>query len=213
MADNFNERLIKAMSQMVNPSKSSTAVVPTKNGGKYTYKYETLDQVLAAVRPPLFENGIGLTQSVAWDKETGSHILSTIVFDEDNRVVLDARPITISADAQACGSYETYMRRYALRTAFGLAGEDDDGAATKAPERPKAAPKPTVKKAPTRAGMTKRILELTGDLIRAGYTTNELDSYMEADFGTTDLNQLSDEQISSYGKHLSALVKQTKEVK
>lgn len=205
MAENFNTRLIRAMSQMVNPSKSSTAVVPTKNGGKYTYKYETLDQVLAAVRPPLYENGIGLTQSVSHDAETGGYILSTIVFDEENRVVLDTRPITVSADAQACGSYETYMRRYALRTAFGLAGEDDDGAATKA------APKPAAKKAPTRAGMNKRILELKGDLIRAGYTTDELDSYMEADFGTTDLKQLTDEQVNSYGKKLSMLAKQSKE--
>lgn len=211
MAENFNTRLIKAMSQMVNPSKSSTAVVPTKNGGKYTYKYETLDQVLAAVRPPLYDNGIGLTQSVSRDAESGGYILSTIVFDEENRVVLDTRPITVSADAQACGSYETYMRRYALRTAFGLAGEDDDGAATKAPEKPHAAPKPPAKKAPSRAEMTKRILELKGDLIRAGYTTDELDSYMEADFGTTDLKQLADEQISKYGKQLSLLAKQSKE--
>ena len=44
-AKTFDERLIAAMGEMVNPTKSATAEVPTRSGGRYTYKYETLDQV------------------------------------------------------------------------------------------------------------------------------------------------------------------------
>lgn len=129
MSEDFFGRLIAAMQEMTNPAKASVATVPTKRGGKYTYKYETLDQVLAAVRPPLLAHGIGLTQGQTWDGATGGYVLRTCVFDDDHDVELDKRPVPQMPDAQAYGSWETYMRRYALRTAFGLTGEDDDGAA------------------------------------------------------------------------------------
>lgn len=146
----FDERLIAAMGEMVNPTKSATAEVPTRSGGSYTYKYETLDQVLAAVRPPLIKNGIGLTQKQVWDETTQQYVLQTIVFDAENHRILDQRPILPFTDAQACGSWETYMRRYALRSAFGLCGEDDDGAAAQRASKPKPkaaqiAPKPRQK--------------------------------------------------------------------
>ena len=121
----FNERLLEAMREMVNPTKESVATVPTKGGGKYTYKYETLDQVLAIVRPALMRNGLGLTQYVR------DGFLCTAVFDVSEIRVMDERQVPNTSDPQAFGSWETYMRRYSLRSVFGLCGEDDDGAAAK----------------------------------------------------------------------------------
>lgn len=148
--ESFSARLIEAMADMENPTKSKTANVPTKSGKSYQYKYETLDQVLGVVRPALAEHGLALTQQQAWSANTNSYVLKTIVFDASEERLMDERPLHDAADAQAAGSWETYMRRYALRTAFGLAGEDDDGAATvgraepakpaKAPAKPAAAP-------------------------------------------------------------------------
>lgn len=128
--ESFSARLIEAMADMENPTKSKTANVPTKSGKSYQYKYETLDQVLGVVRPALAEHGLALTQQQAWSANTNSYVLKTIVFDASEERLMDERPLHDAADAQAAGSWETYMRRYALRTAFGLAGEDDDGAAT-----------------------------------------------------------------------------------
>ena len=115
MAEPLRTRLVEAMGEMTNPAKSNKATVPTKSGKTYTYNYESLDQVLAAIRPPLMAHGIGLTQPMDWNEGTGCWVLRTVVFDAEERLELDVRPVYPTADAQACGSFEAYMRRYALR--------------------------------------------------------------------------------------------------
>ena len=127
MNADFATRLLKAMTEMTNPKKDKTATVPTKNGRQYTYKYTQLDDVLAVVRPALFSQGILLLQGV-----TEQERLVCSVTDGTTTVVLDTRPFRPTGDSQAQGSYETYMRRYQLLTAFGLCGEDDDGEAASA---------------------------------------------------------------------------------
>lgn len=122
MNADFATRLLKAMTEMTNPKKDKTATVPTKSGGKYTYKYTQLDDVLAVVRPALFSEGILLLQGVNEQER-----LVCSVTDGTTTVVMDTRPFRPTGDSQAQGSYETYMRRYQLLTAFGLCGEDDDG--------------------------------------------------------------------------------------
>lgn len=226
----FGDRLIEAMGEMANPTKSNTATVPTRNGGQYRYNYESLDQVLAAVRQPLIAHGIGLTQQVAWKEITNTYVLRTIVFDSTERQVLDERPMYMSADAQACGSFETYMRRYALRSAFGLCGEDDDGqvatnmarearskaararAGATAPGQPKA-PATSPQNGPDRKKMLAKCAKLAAEFIECGGNHGSTEAYMAAYFGTEDMSALTDEQIIELGKHLAEVVGQLKEQK
>ena len=212
----FDERLIAAMGDMANPTKSATAEVPTRNGGRYTYKYETLDQVLEAVRPPLLKNGIGLTQMQAWDEATGQYVLKTIVFDSDNSRILDQRPIPQFTDAQAYGSWETYMRRYALRTAFALAGEDDDGKAAKdyasAPTR-KPASNPRMTADERRKKMLARCAELSAKCIENGMNQGATDAYMIAKFDVESMSDLTDEQLVEFGKYLAEMEEQSRKHK
>ena len=136
MNADFAKRLVAAMSEMANPKKDKTAQVPTKSGGKYTYKYTQLDDVLAVVRPPLLAQGILLLQGVSEQER-----LVCSVTDGETTVTLDSRPFRPTGDPQSQGSYETYMRRYQLLTAFGLAGEDDDAnAAVQQPRQQKRQP-------------------------------------------------------------------------
>lgn len=114
-----------AMADMENPTKSKTA-----DTGKFKYQYESLEEVLGIVRPNLLKHGLMLTQGMKYHEATEEFILETGVFDDTEKMVLDVRRMPNCQDAQQAGSWETYMRRYALRTAFGLTGEDDDGAAT-----------------------------------------------------------------------------------
>lgn len=116
----FYQRLIDAMKDMENPTKTKQA---------YKYKYETLEQLLGIIRPALAANGLMLTQRQAHSDD--GWMLITEVFDASGaKMLMDTRRMPIAEDAQAQGSWETYLRRYALRTAFGLTGEDDDGEAT-----------------------------------------------------------------------------------
>lgn len=127
----FAARLLKAMGEMVNPKKDKTATVVHKGGGKHSYKYTQLDDVLAVIRPALLDQNILLLQGVNEQER-----LVCSVTDGETTVVLDTRPFRPTGDSQAQGSYETYMRRYQLLTAFGLCGEDDDGdAASNKPTR------------------------------------------------------------------------------
>lgn len=125
--ETMRAKLRDAMADMVNPTKSKTANVPTKSGKNYQYQYTTLAEVLGIVRPALQEHGLGLRQSIG-TSEAGL-TLRTEVFDEDADMTLDERPVYENKDPQGFGSYETYMRRYSLLTAFGLAADDDDGQA------------------------------------------------------------------------------------
>lgn len=221
MADtrSFDERLIAAMGEMTNPTKSATAEVPTRSGGRYTYKYETLDQVLAAVRPPLIKYGIGLTQKQALDEVTQQYVLQTIVFDAENVRILDQRPILPFTDAQACGSWETYMRRYALRTAFALAGEDDDGKAakdyvTQKPRNPTDHPLGNVTKpkkpVDRRKKMLARVTQLRMTLMERGLSEEVLNAYLIATYEVDSADKLTDEQLVDYGKQLAKAVEEYK---
>lgn len=203
MAEDFEGRLIQAMAEMTNPQKSNTATVPTKNGGRYSYNYESLDQVLAVVRPPLMAHGIGLTQSQEWDSETESYVLRTVVFDDDHSMMLDQRPMRQYDDAKACGSWETYMRRYALRCAFGLTGEDDDGTATVGAKRAQQPQRQQQAPDAKRAAWVRRILQLKSECIELGCEESDLEGACEARYGTDDVNRLSMKQLADYGAFLN----------
>ena len=212
---------------MTNPAKSNKATVPTKSGKTYTYNYESLDQVLAAIRPPLMARGIGLTQPIDWDEQTNGWVLRTVVFDAEERIVLDVRPMFLSADAQTSGSFETYMRRYALRSAFGLCGEDDDGqvatnmaregaskpryqrSGATAPAKPQA-PAQQPHGAPDRQMMLARCASLAAEFIECGGNPDATDKYMAARFGTSAMADLTDDQIIQLGQHLREVAGQLK---
>lgn len=139
---NFTGRLLAAMRSMGNPPLDSEGKVRTKSGYEYTYRYASLKSILGVVRPALLDQGIilrqGLTAHEAAHVKGGVYfILETGVQDSETKeyYTLDERLVYLNDNAQTFGSYETYMRRYALNTAFGLVGDaDDDGAATVTPE-------------------------------------------------------------------------------
>jgi hypothetical protein len=134
------ERLRLAQADMANPVKSKAV-----KAGARSYNYEVLADVLEIVTDALHAHGLVLIQGVKPvlelvqdelerenarpDATIRGFWLRTAVADENTELALDVRPIDFPSDPQAAGSKETYARRYALKTAFGLAGVDDDGEA------------------------------------------------------------------------------------
>lgn len=198
-------RLVDAMADMVNPTKSKTAKVPTKGGG-YEYNYESLDQVLAAVRPPLVAHGIGMTQRQVWSERTSSYALETVVFDEREEIVLDTRPMHDYPSAQDTGSWETYMRRYALRSAFGLAGEDDDGAAASAP---RAVQQPSAAKRPSKWAEFNR---LKAEAVELGIAGESIKEWMDATF-RKDMRTYNAGDINLCEAHVRQLIEDMRKIR
>ena len=203
----LQRNLLAAMAEMANPVKSNTAKVPTKNGKSYSYKYESLDQVLACIRPALQRHGLGLSQGIK--ARSDGAVLETAVFDDLEWLVLDSRPIPEAADAQQRGSWETYLRRYALRSAFGLAGEDDDGAATVA--RPAA----EAVKVPPEDGLRMATIEKI-ERMRTEWATMlgkpiaQIDEWAHQQCGNCPLDQLDLDELNAYGKQLKEFIDRLK---
>lgn len=159
MTEPFGKRLLAAMSEMPNPVKDSKA---------YNYRYEQLDQVLGIVQPALMAHGLFVMQGMECSE--GGYELRTYICDAEGdtlRIPMDARPVKITGDSQKDGSAETYARRYALKTVFGLCGEDDDGQANSKPRyKQPVKPKPEDDACPEWHAMVKAVsdyVEITGE--------------------------------------------------
>lgn len=92
-------------------------------------KFVSLAAVLAAVRPVLAKHGIGLHQPAS--TANGMIQVQTVFLHASGEQVAFpplAMPIGEKTTAQQLGSTVTYLRRYSLTAALGIAGdEDDDG--------------------------------------------------------------------------------------
>ena len=105
---------------------------PVKDTKAYNYQYATLSQVKEIVDKACADHGIGYMQF-----QVDGNLHTVVIDSETNEtIVTDVRKLSYGND-QARGSSETYQRRYALLTVFGLAPEDDDGAAASAPKTQK----------------------------------------------------------------------------
>lgn len=91
-------------------------------------KYFDINQVLSEVKPIL--NKLGLVVLQPLTTVDGKPALKTIIRDESLTLSADLINETIvipeNPDPQKMGSAITYFRRYALVSALGLEGEEDD---------------------------------------------------------------------------------------
>lgn len=111
------------------------------NGG-FKSKYADLSNCMDAVREPLNDQGIFVTQTIE-SVESGV-LIETVFCHESGETYTGGKlymPV-MKHDAQGYGSAITYGRRYSLLTACGVAPEDDDGnaATTAKPESTSRAP-------------------------------------------------------------------------
>ena len=140
--DNIGPELIKALakaqSQFPDIPKNKTVVVTMDSGGKYTFKYADLDSIINATRGPLTENGLAVTQNVAYDP-TGAKdanngvrmLLYTWIMHSSGQYMRHETPavfVKAKNANQAMGSMTTYAQRRGMRTALVIAtDEDEDG--------------------------------------------------------------------------------------
>lgn len=163
----FNQRLLDALKEMKDPVKDTKG---------YNYKYATLDQVKAIVRPALQAEGLDYRQqtNIMILNDNPYPVLETYVFSATETQCLDRRPIKFYEDCQKGGSQQTYNCRYALLSVFGLAPEDDDGQATVA-KQPKQQKQQTAKAQPPKADQLADAKKKVQDIISRWCELNGMD--------------------------------------
>lgn len=117
-------------------NKGRTALIPTKSGGSYSYKYADLSDIWESIRPALKDNGLAVTQSLTGGSG-GFMGITTTVWHKSGQHIADTVEMAIQGRSpQEVGSQVTYFKRYALSALLGLSTEeDDDGAAASRPRK------------------------------------------------------------------------------
>lgn len=120
--------------------KAKTANVKMNSGGTFSYKYADLGSITQAIKKPLNECGL----SYRWEffEENGKMKVTCFVSHIDGHTettTMEAKADSSGAknDIQQKGSTHTYLQRYTLIGALGLAtaDEDNDGSSRKPPKK------------------------------------------------------------------------------
>lgn len=138
---NLAAALVAALADLTVIEKGNTAQIPIKGGGSYSYSYADLADVVKRTRPILAEHGIVALTPL---HHHGADLACSVVLlhESGDRIDFGPFPFPHGRDAQATGSMVTYMRRYALVAALGMAaGDDDDGAAAKPRQTQQSSPR------------------------------------------------------------------------
>ena len=109
----------------------STQGARTKDG-VVKYKYLNLADILEKLQPIVFECDCHLRCSVYSNEDNVYTTVSVACVDNATNINIAYSRATVPqcADAQAFGSWLTYMRRYLICAMFNIVADDDDGAAT-----------------------------------------------------------------------------------
>lgn len=118
--------LVKAQTEM-------GAVTKNANNPHLGKKYADLGNVLAACQSALHANGFAIMQPCGKD-EFGAYVDTVLAHESGESLSSRVYLVIGKNDMQGVGSAITYARRYGLLGMTGLAPEDDDGEATKAPK-------------------------------------------------------------------------------
>ena len=131
--------LVKFQGQVPVIPKNKTAKIPMKSGGSYSYNYADLADIWEAVRTPLMDNGLAVTQLLK-STETTDYIVTKIWHESGETDSEDFAIPTSGKTPQEVGSVVTYYKRYALGAALGISTEEDDDAqsSNKAPVKKEA---------------------------------------------------------------------------
>ncbi|MDV7992092.1 ERF family protein [Rhodococcus sp. IEGM 1374] len=148
--------------------KTQTAKVQMKAGGSYSYKYADLGDIWKAIRSPLAEAKLAVTQTLSGGTN-GKTLLTTTVWHENGETYTSELQLdTGSRSPQEAASVFTYYKRYTLSAVLGIATEEDDdgkGASDSAPSKTQqSAPRASASKPASdkQKGLLRSLMEAAG---------------------------------------------------
>lgn len=123
-----------AIKALVKAQKEMGAVIKNASNPHLKSKYADLGSVLEACQVALHSNGFAIVQPCGKD-DHGAYVETVLAHESGESFASRVYLVVGKQDMQGVGSAITYARRYGLLGMAGLAPEDDDGEATKAPKR------------------------------------------------------------------------------
>ena len=142
----LNKALSKCLGEITPPTKDT--INPF-----YKSKYADLASIIDAVKIPLKNNGLSVTQTTQY-RESILILVTTLRHVSGEEISGEYPVIPLKLDPQGFGSALTYARRYALQSLLMIAAEEDDdgnAASNKKPEPKSPTPRITGQSAePTR---------------------------------------------------------------
>ena len=122
---NLAKALSLAQAEYPTVAKNKTATVQMKAGGRYSYRYADIADVIAAVAPVNAKHGLCFFQ-IPQTKNKQHQLVSTVLHESGEFIegILDLEPADRSP--QSLGSAITYGRRYALGAMLGVVTEEDE---------------------------------------------------------------------------------------
>ncbi len=119
--------LLEAQRNMVDPVKNKKVDVTKGGQFKYSFRYADLANCMKAVRKPLLNNGIVISQPMT--AKTESNILTTVlIHTESGQIISSSAELPKCSNMQEFGSAVSYMRRYQIVCLTGIVADDDDDA-------------------------------------------------------------------------------------
>lgn len=130
-ANSLSNKFMKVLNEVPNFVTDETA-----QAGNRTYKYLNLATILKTIKPVFEKHGLAFSQRVTFDNAGEARqvigTVETIIFDNEEQMVVCSYPFFVTGDPQQVGSAITYARRYSLYAVLGIfPDKDDDGAYAK----------------------------------------------------------------------------------
>lgn len=208
----IQERLVSVQKRLKNPQKTHEVKkkgTSKKTGEEYviSYRYAPLDSAIEDIRAACNAEGVAILQPIT-SPEPGIMTIQTIVTcgpGEDETMTLSALDYNIAGlNPQEIGIIITYLRRYTLFSAFGLAGEDDTDAQDMPPQRtPVESASTTVSDNGMSAKQRAKIMAMAKSL---GMDSEDLHAIMEEVTGKTSSRDLTSRDASVLIGRLQELI-------
>lgn len=120
-----NDKLSEVLNAMSAVQRSVMSVSKTAKNKHFGSSYATLNGVLDALRVPLLDNDLHITQPIV-TRDDGTMLLQTIIYHKSGQSLVSEMVIPTTERYTLVGSGITYYRRYSLISMFCLGAEDDD---------------------------------------------------------------------------------------
>lgn len=127
---------VAAWGELASVPKTKTANVEHRDGGRHSYQYADLSDMLDVVRPVLAKHGLALVQPVEREGR-GMVVVSTWLLHSSGHLLRWTFEVSGEGSPQAIGSAITYGRRYCAQAALGIAADDDDDGQAAAQQAPR----------------------------------------------------------------------------